>query len=486
MPGADAATEEPAALRSLYHRYLVGELDPRPTGREIEEVADSLATLVPDESAWKGNERPHTCIGTTTGRLIGLNLFDTTQTGSPVVVVLGAMGSGKSVFMEQVACDVLATMKRARVRAIDRGESFGPLVEVLGGRHIRFVPGDVRTINAWDFEGLDRGELPDDVQVTLVVEDIKKLARIDDADLLAESIIAAVVKEVYRNEVPRNGPELPRHEPVLSHFLLVNQSYPWKEPTIRARAAELQLVLSNYRGHPWLDAPTHSDFHVDSTADVFELDSLDKFPRDVAESLAFRVAARVVRSIGELLPDGTRTPTLIAVDEMWAFRDRYPDILRAIRKAARQGRKEMTVLMLATHGYQDLEDLHDVTKNAGIKVVGRQIGSFDDLVRDAELSDDACAAVRSIANTMGSRAQYVLVVGSGETQIVEKIQSVLSPVMYWTTTSQPDERNARARVRTLRPHWSMAQVVAWLAEHYPRGLVYAGLIRVDESLLGPD
>ena len=483
MPGADAALEDSEALQALYGHYVVGELNARATGREIEEVAESLASLVPDEGAWSGSKRPHTVIGTTTGRLIGLNFFDTTQTGSPVVVVLGAMGSGKSVWMGGVARDVLATMRRARLRAIDRGESFGPLIEVLGGRHIRFAPGEVRTINVWDYDGLERGGAPDDVQITLVVEDIKKLARVADSDLLAESIIQAVVKEVYRNEVPRNGEGLPRHEPTLSHFLLVNTSYPWKEQTIRARAAELQLVLSNYRGHAWLDAPTHPDFHVDTPADVYELDSLDKFPRDVAESLAYRVAARVVRSIGELLPDGTRTPTLICVDEMWAFRDRYPDILRAIKKAARQGRKEMVCLMLATHGYQDLRELHDITKNAGVKVVGRQIGAFDDLAADADLSPDACAAVRSISNVMGSHAQYVLAVGSGETQITEKIQSVLDPVMYWTTTSQPDERNARARVRALRPDWSMAQVVAWLAEYYPRGLIFAGLTRIDESQL---
>jgi hypothetical protein len=35
MPGADASREEPAALRAIYHRALVGECDDRPTGREI-------------------------------------------------------------------------------------------------------------------------------------------------------------------------------------------------------------------------------------------------------------------------------------------------------------------------------------------------------------------------------------------------------------------------------------------------------------------
>ena len=56
--------------------------------------------------------------------------------------------------------DVLATKAHACVRAVDFGESFGPLVDVLDGRHLRFATGSDRTINVWDYAGLERGELP--------------------------------------------------------------------------------------------------------------------------------------------------------------------------------------------------------------------------------------------------------------------------------------------------------------------------------------
>ncbi|HEX8096726.1 MAG TPA: hypothetical protein VF507_01765, partial [Pyrinomonadaceae bacterium] len=54
MPGADAAREEPVALRALYHDLLVGEMGTDPTEREIEEVATSLVTLMPTETAYRG------------------------------------------------------------------------------------------------------------------------------------------------------------------------------------------------------------------------------------------------------------------------------------------------------------------------------------------------------------------------------------------------------------------------------------------------
>ena len=41
--------------------------------------------------------------------------------------------------------------------------------------------------------------------------------------------------------------------------------------------------------------------------------------------------------------------------------------------------------------------------------------------------------------------------------------------------------NARERVARLLPRLSTAEVIAWLATEYPRGLIAAGLRAVDES-----
>jgi hypothetical protein len=134
IPGVEAAREEPASLRSLYHRSLVGEADAKPTGREFTEVAQSLAALAPTESAWEGARRPHTLCSTPTGRLIGIDLFDRARISSPLVSVLGQPGSGKSTMMARIINDVLATLPEARVRAVDFGESLAPHVDVTGGQ----------------------------------------------------------------------------------------------------------------------------------------------------------------------------------------------------------------------------------------------------------------------------------------------------------------------------------------------------------------
>jgi hypothetical protein len=483
IPGVEAAREEPDSLRALYHRAIVGEADHRPVGREITEVAGSLAALAPVESAWEGAQRPHTLCSTPTGRLIGLNLFDTARISSPLALVLGEPGSGKSTFMARVTNDVLGTLPEARVRAVDFGESLGPHVDVTGGRHLRFNIEDRRTINVWDYSGLESGEMPDETQIALVVMDAMKLARVKPDDNVAEDILTNVITEVYRNEVPRNSPGKPKREPVHSHLLALLESYPFQSAGVRERAATLALALEKYRDHPWLDAPTHPDFVADSPYDVYELDSLDTFPQDVRETLANRVASRVVRSIGRLKPDGTRTPALLVFDEVWKIAAQYPEILRVIKKGARMGRKEAVVTMLATHAYEDFTGIHDVTKTAGIKIIGKQIGDCSKLIADAGLSENAAAAISAIHNIAGEYAQYVLALGSGQDQIVEMIQLDLSPAELWTFTTNPYERNARARVSAVRPDWPLADVIEWLAAVYPRGLAAQRLIEIDESLL---
>ena len=80
------------------------------------------------------------------------------------------------------------------------------------GRHLRFNLNETRTINVWDYDGLENGEPPDEVQIGFVVGDLMQLAQARESDSLAEDILTTLVSEVYRNEAPRNGPDLPKHE----------------------------------------------------------------------------------------------------------------------------------------------------------------------------------------------------------------------------------------------------------------------------------
>ena len=485
LPGANAEREEPEALRALYPSAIVGDLSPKSTGRELTEVSSSVVVLTPTEDCWRGAPRPHTLLSTATGRLIGIDLFDRNQIPSPLIHIIAAPRGGKSILMAQFACDVLASLRDGSVNAIDIGETLLPLVTVLGGRYIRPQPDEVRAINIWSYPQLSDGAPPDDVQKALVIGDLKMLARVTDEDKTAEDIISAVVSQVYENIVSQNGPGRPLCEPTLSHFVAQLRTFPFDSEMVRERRETLVLALNNYMGHPWLDAPTHPDYENRSAFDVFELGSLKDFPRDIKLSLAYRVAAHVARAIGHRRPDGTRTPTANLFDEMWEIKEEYPFIFKVLQHAGRKGPKENSITILATHAFEDIEEVASLSKTGNVLFIGKQLGDYSKMVAHAKLSANGAEAIAHLKTAPGRFAQFVMVIGSGLDQVVEVVQHELSPLMLWTLTTNADERNARSRVLAHHPNWNDMQVHAWLAEHYQRGLTAVGLREIDETLLEP-
>jgi hypothetical protein len=483
IPGANADREEPEALRALYPTAIAGELSPQLTGRELTEVSTSVVALAPTEDAWPGAARPHTLVSTATGRLVGIDLFDRQQIPSPLIQIIAAPRGGKSILMAQFACDILASLRDASVNAIDIGETLLPLVTVVGGRYIRPQPDEVRAINIWSYETLRDGEPPDDVQKALVVGDLKMLARVKDDDKTAEDIISAVVTQVYENIVSQNGPGRPLFEPTLSHFVAQLRTFPFDSEMVRERRETLVLGLSNYIGHPWLDAPTHPDYENRSSFDVFELGSLKDFPHDIKLSLAYRIAAHVARCIGRKRADGTRAPTANLFDEMWEIKEEYPFIFKVLQHAGRKGPKENSITILATHAFEDIEDVASLSKAGNVLFIGKQLGDYSKIVAHAKLSPNGAEAIGHIKTAPGRFSQFVMVIGTGPDQVVEIVQHELSPLMLWTLTTNADERNARQRVLAYRPTWTDMQVHGWLAEYYPRGLTAIGLREIDETLL---
>ena len=483
IPGANAEREEPEALRALYPSAIVGELRPKLTGRELTEVSNSVAALTPSEDSWAGASRPHTLLSTATGRLIGIDLFDRNQIPSPLIQIIAAPRGGKSILMAQFACDILASLRDASVNAIDIGETLLPLVTVLGGRYIRPQPDEVRAINIWSYADLKDGGMPDDVQKALVVGDLKMLARVSDSDKTAEDIISAVVSQVYENIVSQNGPGRPLFEPVLSHFVAQLRTFPFDSEMVRERRETLVLALSNYLGNPWLDAPTHTDYEKKSPFDVFELGSLRDFPHDIKVTLAYRIAAHVARCIGRRRADGTRAPTANLFDEMWEIKEEYPFIFKVLQHAGRKGPKENSITILATHAFEDIEDVASLAKTGNVLFIGKQLGNYSRVVAHASLSANGGEAIGHLKTAPGRFSQFVMVIGTGPEQVVEVVQHELSPLMLWTLTTNADERNARNRVLAYYPNWSEMQVHSWLADHYPRGLTAVGLREIDESLL---
>lgn len=482
LQGADVRREEPASLSILYPKTLIGEFNAQPTGREIEETAGSLAALVPQELEWAGAKHPHSIFATPSNRLHGINLFDRSLTPSPLSIFLAASGNGKTTLIGKLIQDVLASIPRARVKAVDYREGLKPLTEVLGGRHIKLDPNTNKTLNIWFYPGFYEGMAPDDGQIGIVADFYMNLAGIQFTDNTAYDIIVRMVQEVYKEFESINRNRSEKREPTLSKLLDLLATWNY-EGRLKERALEILNSLEKYRDKYFVDAPTHPDFIHDTVFDVYELGNLNEFSGPIKIALASAIIARVLRSVGKPNADGTFSPMLNVALELNEIRREYPQIIPVFVKSAQTGRKENVVTLIEGQSYSNIEDLPAFRDNAGFRIIGKQSSRIEDLAAACGFSQSTEDAIRTIHNVPGLHSQFVTVWGADANQKVEMIQVELSPVELWVSTSHPDERNARVRVQALRPDWTMADCVSWLAQVYPRGLTSIGRSNIDEGSL---
>jgi hypothetical protein len=488
--GADAIREDAPRQRAIYPRMLAGELSWRKTGQELVETADSVIAFVPTETNWRGSPRPHSIFTTPTGAMFGLDLYDRSLIKSPTVIVTAASGEGKSFLATMLITDIRAHRGQVKVRVMDYRYSFKPICRLFGGRHIEFNEREPKPINIWNYPGIETGKLPTKRQLALVLTDILILSKTPKTDAITSAIAATVIDEVYKMAIARNGAGRPKFQPTLGHFLDVLKSYHWSDAQ-KARADELYLKLNIYRKDPWLNAPTHPDYDTNSMFDVFELSTISQLDEKIRESVGFRISAQIMQEIGEENEAGQKTPILFICDEVREINKHFPAIQELMAEASVTGRKEGLVTILFSQAYEHFTGTPerpnvsgiDLVKNSGVKIIGKQIGGFERLADDCELSKETIAAVRAINNNYGRYTQWVMVVGSGTDKIVEMAEVHASPTMLWANTNDTNEANARRLVESLRPDLPLAFVVSWLAQKYPRGLTAEGLTNLSEKHL---
>lgn len=486
--GADAIREDAARQRAIYPKMLAGELSWQKTGQELVETADSVIAFVPTETNWRGSSRPHSIFTTPSGTMFGLDLYDRSLIKSPTVIATAASGEGKSFLASMLITDIRAHRGQVKVRVMDYRYSFKPICRLFNGRHIEFNEQEPKPINIWNYPGIESGKMPTKRQFAMVLTDILILSKTPKTDAITSAIAATVIDEVYKMAMARNGADRPKFQPTLGHFLDVLKSYHWSEAQ-KGLADQLYLKLNIYRKDPWLNAPTHPDYDTNSMFDVFELSTIATLDEKIRESVGFRISAQIMQEIGDERDAGQKTPMLFICDEVREINKHFPAIQELMAEASVTGRKEGLVTILFSQAYEHFTGTIerpnvsgiDLVKNSGIKIIGKQIGGFERLADDCELSKETIAAVRAINNQYGVYTQWVMVIGSGSDKIIEMAEVHASPAMLWANTNDTNEANARRLLENLRPDLPLAFIVSWLANKYPRGLTAVGLTSLLEA-----
>jgi type IV secretory pathway VirB4 component len=469
MNGAKAVAET-IAKRRIFLGTLpgMGEADKR----DQDMLTSNVADLVPVEMPWTGTRRsPLILFETPFRQLIPFSMFDPDLSDANGLLMAKSGGS-KTLAAQQML--LMAARANPLISILERGDSYQPLVELMGGEMIEMSLDSEQTINPWDLpKGEDR---PSNDQISF----LKNLTRHmlgentpPDLDIdLLDSVLLEAIGSTYKRCSAKTSNPIP-----LFGDLAAELAH-WQDRD-RNQKINTMAQMASTKLRAWVDeGPYARLFDRPTTVELnnpwlyFNVEKLKDDPRlERAMSLLIAHTA-TYRASGS-----TGQPSIVLLDECWALLE-SPILASVVVQLFRTARKRNASVWGISQTPEDFVGTPDkpnehgagIVKNATTKIIGKQPGDMTALREHVHLNETALNQIKTFAHPKkGHSAEFLIAIGE-KAESTHSIRIVPSPVDYWITTTY-------ARERTYRKWWiwknaSMARIEAYekLAERFPRGL----------------
>jgi type IV secretory pathway VirB4 component len=457
------------AKRRLFFSSLpgMGELD----RREQDLLSSNAVDLLPVETPWQGTPRsPLFLIETPYRQLIPFSPFDPSLSDANVLT-MAKSGGGKTLMTQLLLS--MAARANPLVSIIERGDSYRPLVELMGGRMITMSLDSDQTINPFD---LPEGEKqPSKDQVAF----LKNLARhmlgenpAEDTELL-DNLITEAILRVYKRAAIRPS------NPIPTFTDLRDELAQWRDEDKNQRVMDeahlAAIKLRTWTGEKGIysklfDRPT--TLALDAAWLFFNVEQLADDPRlETAMSLLI-AHATATRASGK-----TGRPSITVLDECWFLLDSpvlAPEVVQLFRTARKRHSSVWGISQTAEDfvGSESKPRVHGagIVKNSATKIIGQQPGDVTALREHLHLNETALHQIKHFsAPRKGRSADALLVIGE-KAETTHTIRLAPTAIEYWIATTYPRERLYRAW--WLSQHKAVPLIDAYrqLAAKFSRGL----------------
>src|SRR5437588_347633 len=330
MNGARGLPED-LAKRRLYINGLPGMTEENK--REHDCFTLHAADLLMVESPWRGTPNsPLILLETPYRQLVPFSPFDPSLSDANMLI-MAKSGGGKTFMVQQLLS--MASRANPLVSIIERGDSYRPLVELMGGRMITMSLDADQTINPWDLPQGERQPSKDQVAF------LKNLTRhmlgenpAEDTELLDNLITEAILRAYKRAAIrPSN--------PIPTFTDLRDELAQWRDEEKNQRVMDeahlAAIKLRSWTGEKGIysrlfDHPT--TISLDNPWLFFNVEQLADDPRlDTAMSMliAHATAQRASGKNGQ--------PSNTVLDECWFLLDSpvlAPEVVQLFRTARKR------------------------------------------------------------------------------------------------------------------------------------------------------
>ncbi|MCW5979581.1 MAG: hypothetical protein KIT09_16000 [Bryobacteraceae bacterium] len=468
MNGARAIPET-LAQRRLYIGSLPGMV--RENKRELECLTLNAADLLPVEMPWQGMpQSPLVLLETPYRQLIPFSPYDASL-GDANMLIMAKSGGGKT-FMAQM---FLLMMARANplISILERGDSYRPLVELMGGRVIDVDLEGNETLNPWD---LPPGTTqPDKDQIAF----LKNLTRHMIGDLgqtdtsLLDNILTEAISKVYKRAAVRYDNQIPTFSDLRDE--LFNWTDEERIDYIRSLAQLASISLRQWTGEKGVYSKLfdrHTTIRTDANWLFFNVEHLSADPR-----LETAMSVLIAQAMSDRASGKTGQPSITVLDECWSLLD-SPVLADCVVQLFRTARKRNASVWGISQTLEDFVGTQvqpkpqgaGILRNASVKIIGQQPGDLSPLVQHLSLNEVALAEIKRFASPRKGRSAEALLVLGEKSETTQTIRLLPTPVDYWVCTTYPREKAYRTYCLQESEGRPLIEVYKELAEKYPTGL----------------
>lgn len=445
--------------------------------RELDLLTLNAADLLPVEMPWRGTpQSPLMLFETPYRQLVPFSLFDSSL-GDANMLIMAKSGGGKT-FMAQL---FLLMMARAnpQISIIERGDSYQPLVDLMGGRVIDVKLDGAETLNPWD---LPTGEtFPSKEKIAF----LKNLTRhmIGDSpgsdNSLVDNLLIDAIGRTYKRCAIRYSNPIPTFNDLREELAQWRDEEKMQRTIDEARLAAIKL--RGWTGEKGIYAKlfdAHTTMRLDSSWLFFNVEGLSSDSR-LETAMSMLIANAVASRAG----GKAAQPSITVLDECWFLLDSptlAPEVVQLFRTARKRNASvwgiSQTVEDFVGTEFQPREHGPGILKNASTKIIGQQPGDMTPLANHLFLNPVALNEVKRFsAPRKGESADALLVLGE-KAETTQTIRIAPTAVDYWVSTTFPRERRYRAWVLKKLADGPLLDAYLELARKFPRGLAEVPLL----------
>jgi len=470
---------ETLAQKRIYIGTLPGMAEE--TKREQECLTLHAADMLPAEVPWQGLASAAILLETPSRQMVPFSPFDASL-GDANMLIMAKSGGGKT-FMVQLLLLMLGRLG-TQISILERGDSYRPLVELMGGRVIEVNLDGNETLNPWD---LPQGErAPSKEKIAF----LKNLTRhmIGDAPGADTTLVDNVISDAIARTYKRVG--LRYANPVPTFSDLRDELAQWQDEEKMQRVID-EAKLAAVKLRTWTEKgiysrlfDRHTNIRTENSWLFFNVEGLSSDAH-----LETAMSMLIANAMADRASGRTGQPSVTVLDECWSLLDSpvlAPEVVQLFRTARKRNSSVWGISQTLEDfvGTSQQPRLHGpgIVKNANTKLIGQQPGDMSVLASQLHLNEVTLSVIKRFGSPQKGRwAEMLLVIGE-KAETTQAVRLVPTPVDYWICTTYPRERAYRTWYLNQKPEHPLLECYEELAQKFPEGL--AGLPQLPEELSG--